>query len=423
MKKLVLVILAVLLSSISYSQSGWYQVTDTNSDVIVSAIQFTSANTGYATTCCGSIGEFLKSTNGGLNWQASQFPGYSVEDLFFLDNNTGFIQSFSYQNFISIIFKTTNGGNNWERQDSLYAIFRIKFYDYNTGFVIAKYSNIRKTTNGGLNWFSQTGVSWSEPSDLCCIDANTWLVISSSNVLNKTTNGGINWILLNITNTGFVGHSLYFINNTTGFCASQNGKMFKTTNTGDNWFQISTIDSFLVTGDMQFVNENTGYLCGFDYYNGGICKTTNGGYNWIKQKPNLNTRFYPLYFLNANTGFVGGYDRILLKTTNGGSVFVSNISSEVPDKFSLSQNYPNPFNPTTKIKFDIPVCHSCESRNPVVLKVYDIQGKEIETLVNEVLQPGTYEATFDGSALNSGVYFYKLISNGFTKTKKILLIK
>ncbi len=102
---------------------------------------------------------------------------------------------------------------------------------------------------------------------------------------------------------------------------------------------------------------------------------------------------------------------------------IRNISTEVPSENKLFSNYPNPFNPTTKIRFDIPVCHSCGSRNPVVLKVFDIQGKEIETLVNESLKPGTYEATFDASALNSGVYFYKLITNGFSETKKMLMIK
>jgi hypothetical protein len=59
----------------------------------------------------------------------------------------------------------------------------------------------------------------------------------------------------------------------------------------------------------------------------------------------------------------------------------------------------------------------------VVLKVYDVMGREVQTLVNESLKPGTYEATFDGSALNSGVYFYKLVTDGFSETKKMIMIK
>ncbi|MEI7485080.1 MAG: T9SS type A sorting domain-containing protein, partial [Ignavibacteriota bacterium] len=93
------------------------------------------------------------------------------------------------------------------------------------------------------------------------------------------------------------------------------------------------------------------------------------------------------------------------------------ISTETPSKYSLSQNYPNPFNPTTNIKFSI------INSGDVKLVVYDIQGREVQTLVNERLNAGTYEVKFDGSMLTSGVYFYKMVSEGFTETKRMILIK
>ncbi|MCI0448785.1 MAG: T9SS type A sorting domain-containing protein [Chlorobi bacterium] len=97
------------------------------------------------------------------------------------------------------------------------------------------------------------------------------------------------------------------------------------------------------------------------------------------------------------------------------------INSEVPDKFSLSQNYPNPFNPSTKIRFDIASVGTVH--RTVRLIVYDALGREIQTLVNEQLTPGTYEVDFDGSNLPSGVYYYKLETELFTETKKMVLIK
>jgi photosystem II stability/assembly factor-like uncharacterized protein len=426
MKKTVLVFLAVLFSSIVYSQSGWVRVTDSIPNLQMYAIQFTSQSTGYASGCYNGYtpGTLFKTTNTGMNWQVTQLLNYSGDDISFLDDNTGFFVGSSH--YYSYIFKTTNGGNNWIIQDSIYGTFKIKFFDYNTGFVAAKYSQIKKTTNGGANWFSQTGVNWGEPSSLICIDANTWLVASYSNLLNKTTNGGINWNVLNFSSIGFESQALYFINSTTGFCATHNGKIFKTTNTGDNWFQISNVTNTNIwsTGNLHFVNDNTGYLSGRSD-SGSVFKTTNGGYNWVIQKPIPNTLFLALYFINATTGFVGGNHGYIFKTTNGGSVFVSNISSEVPEKFSLGQNYPNPFNPTTKIRFSIvngfPI--GAFGNDKAVLKVYDVMGREVLTLVNERLQPGTYEASFDGSALNSGVYFYRLITEGYCETKKMLLIK
>ncbi len=98
-------------------------------------------------------------------------------------------------------------------------------------------------------------------------------------------------------------------------------------------------------------------------------------------------------------------------------VGIQPISTNVPDKFSLSQNYPNPFNPATTIKFDI--------RTPAFTKlsVFDVLGREIKTLVNEELKTGSYSLVFDGSEFNSGVYFYRLTSGDFVETKRMLLVK
>jgi hypothetical protein len=90
-------------------------------------------------------------------------------------------------------------------------------------------------------------------------------------------------------------------------------------------------------------------------------------------------------------------------------------------EFALSQNYPNPFNPSTKIEFRI------ADFGFVSLKVYDILGNEIATLVNEEKQPGTYEVEFNSSSIkhlqSSGIYFYKLKAGSFVETKKMILLK
>jgi flagellar hook assembly protein FlgD len=102
----------------------------------------------------------------------------------------------------------------------------------------------------------------------------------------------------------------------------------------------------------------------------------------------------------------------------------NNKFETAPNSFSLSQNYPNPFNPVTKIKFTAAVVDAkFASTTNVVLKIYNILGREIKTLVNEQKPPGSYEVEFDGNKLSSGVYFYKLSTGKFSKTKKMLLIK
>ena len=94
-----------------------------------------------------------------------------------------------------------------------------------------------------------------------------------------------------------------------------------------------------------------------------------------------------------------------------------NQNSGVPNVYLLSQNYPNPFNPSTVIKFSIP------KTSMVNLTVYDVLGREVMTLVNDVMQPGEYNALFDASALSSGVYFYTINAGDFADTKKMLLVK
>jgi hypothetical protein len=105
-----------------------------------------------------------------------------------------------------------------------------------------------------------------------------------------------------------------------------------------------------------------------------------------------------------------------------GTININPIGTEVPSTFNLYQNYPNPFNPSTKIKFAIPSDVKCET-SEVKMVIYDITGKKITTLVNEKLNPGTYEVTFDGSNLPSGIYFYKLNAGNFSETKRMILIK
>jgi len=122
--------------------------------------------------------------------------------------------------------------------------------------------------------------------------------------------------------------------------------------------------------------------------------------------------------------FTGGFSNVFSAivswvTANGGLITGTgnNSALTIPDSYQLSQNYPNPFNPSTKINFTIPV------NGQVSLKVYNILGKEVMSLVNDVITAGRHEITFDGSNLNSGTYFYRLQSGNFVETKKMLLVK
>jgi hypothetical protein len=137
------------------------------------------------------------------------------------------------------------------------------------------------------------------------------------------------------------------------------------------------------------------------------------------------------YFINPgySDGVAAGDNSVRYKTKivfekdNIQYADIRNTTNSIPNKFSLSQNYPNPFNPVTKIKYELPASRGERISNYVSLKVYDVSGKEVKTIVNENQIAGAYEVTFDAANYSSGVYFYRLETNGFSETMKMLLIK
>lgn len=152
--------------------------------------------------------------------------------------------------------------------------------------------------------------------------------------------------------------------------------------------------------------------------------------NWqiiARDSNNLNLRkAYWNYLLIRNDGSLGIHNPFfaiqVLLTSVQYAVGIQSISNEVPAKFELSQNYPNPFNPSTKINFSIP------KNENVTLKVYDMMGREVITLVNQKMNPGKYSQEWlginaAGAKVASGVYFYRLVTPSYSEVKKMVLVK
>jgi hypothetical protein len=145
---------------------------------------------------------------------------------------------------------------------------------------------------------------------------------------------------------------------------------------------------------------------------------------WVYERINLNAyinkqvkfRFY-FYTDSGEPGDGFYFDDFRVVDYLNPAAGIVNISNEVPKQYALYQNYPNPFNPETKIKFDLP------KASELTIKVYDITGREVENLLNRKLEAGSYEYQWNASAYNSGVYFIKMQSAGFTAVKKVMLIK
>jgi len=165
-----------------------------------------------------------------------------------------------------------------------------------------------------------------------------------------------------------------------------------------------------------------------NYWSGDYCTikySSNGEQKWIAKFDNRNS-------YDSATGLVidkNGNIIVTGSTANGSafSVFgtvkysqpigIQPVLSEIPRKYNLFQNYPNPFNPITNIRFSIP------KESFVKLAIFDILGREVNTLVNDNLEPATYEVNWNADVIPSGVYFYRIIAGNYSETKKMLLVK
>jgi hypothetical protein len=221
-------------------------------------------------------------------------------------------------------------------------------------------------------------------------------------------------------------------------------KIIKSTDGGNTWSTPIRVNDD-PPGKEQFftwmtIDQVTGYLYVVFYdrrnYTNNqtdvfMASSTNGGVTWVNERistssftPTSNVFFGDYNGISAHNGVV----RPMWTRLSSGAlsvwtaiiniVGINQTSGEIPKSFKLWQNYPNPFNPVTRVKFDLP-----EATETVRLKVYDSLGKEVATLVNQKLSPGSYEYEWDASELPSGVYFYTLEANGFKESNKMILAK
>jgi photosystem II stability/assembly factor-like uncharacterized protein len=360
-------------------------------------IFFVNKNLGWAITLKDVFpfnSVILKTTNGGDDWAAEDFPDSSklIRTIFFFDSLSGFVGG-------SYIAHTSDGGNSWTSSDidsnmvSNFPVFKFNFLNHQFGYACGGRLDVAgviwHTTDSGLNWNAQ-GVSADEVFDIYILDSLNAITLSGDPeglfpiADLKTTNAGATW---NYNELPFFGLSftIDFRTYNEGWSAS-GYKFLLTTNRGETWEEFETPDSAVV---------------------------------------------YDLQFLDARTGFAVGENGVILKL-DPTLVNVENESLR-PDCFTLYQNYPNPFNSTSKIRFQI------SDFGFVSLKVYDVLGSEIATLLNEEKSVGTYEVEFNTNLghsdpvrnLTSGIYFYQLRVTGpetnsghdIIQTKKMIYLK
>lgn len=376
--------------------------------------------------CHSGVGiGIVKTTNSGYSWDSVQFSpvGDALNSIHFVNRSTGWTCGWG-----SVIRKTTDGGNNWIVQDYLNDVryHSVYFKDMDTGFVCGSNPNGRaliiKTTNSGSSWnvvLQDSGGSISEVYRQYWLD-NKIAWFGGNDFLMKTTDGGITFTnmfpYLTGAHYGILG--IYFLNNDTGWISGNNiqsNNIFKTTNGGLNWvFQNNPITQygFPQINDIKFLSPDTGWAVAFL---GSIIKTTDGGNVWDFDLDTNVLMNHLWVYKKSKIWCTADFGQIWYKIIDK-TVSVTNQSSIVSD-FVLYQNYPNPFNPETKITYKIP------KTEWVILKVYDISGREISTLVDQKQVVGSHTISFLKGNLSSGIYFYKIQAGESKETKKMIVLK
>jgi photosystem II stability/assembly factor-like uncharacterized protein len=423
-------------------------------------------NNGYIV---GDLGKILRTTDSGTNWlQLSSgvvLAQGELRGISFYNNNTGLSVGVNFEvggMLNGLIFKTTDGGTTWIQQlsEAKYFLDKVQFINQNKIIVVGSYEQslgvlqglILKTSNGGVAWLPQIISQVDIFTDLSFTDANNGTVVGANGAIWKTTNGGTTWNEQS-SGTTYSLSGVSFIDTDNGMTVGESGIILRTTNGGDTWYQqnagpfIEFYDVQMLTTDicytvamqgiykttdggstwqrisnhsanaLNFVDVNHGTIVAGEGYP-NIFRTTDGGISWSLQFSRTNYPLHDVNFLNLNEGWIVGKCGTILHTTNGGITFTENeTNTSQPNKFLLSQNYPNPFNPRTSLQYAI------SSRQFVTLKVYDLLGREIATLVNEEKPAGEFEVEFDGANLPSGIYFYQLKAGEYSETRKMVLLK
>lgn len=420
-----------------------------------------------------------KTTDGGATWAAlNTGTGVSTSIIYDIDMTESGVGYAAYAS--GHIAKTTNGGDTWTALPAGWsgaACYDIFIVNPSVIYALGPGGRISKSVDGGATFGQLPSLGTTTLYSMHFFSPDTGFVVGSSGKILRTTDGGgtFSEITSPVTTTIYV---VRFLNRQTGWFGASGGDVYYTLDGGATWTKSRIrIGSSQSTRDIQF-KDGILWLVGTDgmimrgyadplipveltsftaSVNGNdvILKWTtatetnnlrfdveraegNGG-NWrqigvVEGRGNTVTP-QAYNFVDANIA-TGSYSYRLKQVDYDGSFTYSktlNVEAEIPAEFSLGNNYPNPFNPSTVIKYSLPMINDQKSPIKVTLKVFDILGREVASLVNGEQEPGSYQVEFNTSGINtpgygSGVYYYQLraeVSSGrsFVATKKMLLVK
>jgi len=362
-------------------------------------------------------------TLGTSNWAAA-FGGDGGE-VCFNTPNPQFILGETQNNGVQ---RSQNGGASWQSGTNGLTgsgawVGPIISHPTEVGKFFTARSQVFVTTNAGAQWTPLSSGTSGTIRELAISRSDPAIMFATSGAaVYKSTDAGVTFANVTSGLPGRIITSVYVHPDSSSvalltYSGFGTGKVYKTTNGGVNWFSISGNLPDSPVNDALIYYPGTATSIYYAAMDIGVFFTNDYGATWVELADGLpNTVAMHLdYHQATNRLRIGTHGRGVWETSN--PIGLINYSNQVPSSFSLQQNFPNPFNPVTTIKYDI------LTEGFVKLAVYDILGRELRSIISQNQKPGTYTVQYDGSNLSSGVYFYKLFTNGFTETKKMMITK
>lgn len=417
---LVITIVFSCLTQTAFCQDDFWQPSAlTNKNVLSLAINsndhiFAGINLGPGGTIFRSIdnGENWIEVNNGLstNWFITSLATNSSGVIFAGSDTDG-------------IFRSTDNGENWTQINNGLTNTHVP------ALIINSNDHIFSGTEGGVFRSIDNGDSWVQIG-LTNVWTLSFAINSSGHIwagtnggLNRSTNNGESWSEINVGLDNPVVWSIAINTNDHIFVGTSNSGVFRSENNGDSWI---VINAGLTSTDVRTLAINTfGHIfagTGAAYQsNGGAFLSTDNGNSWSEVSTGLtNTDIRAIAFNSSGYTFVGTREGVFRSVE--ATVSVKEIYPGMPSSFELNQNFPNPFNPATTIRYRLP------KSTQVILKIYNLLGQEVRTLVNETQTTGYKSVIWDGKnnfgqSVSSGIYIYRLQTPEFVKAKKLLLLR
>ncbi len=421
---------ARMLKTTVYARTGiWKRQTSPTAYKLYS-VHAVSSSVAWAagTRGDGKSPVVLKTTDGGDNWAivSGAYPGFAAVSVFAIDSLHAWVSGNGGH-----IFATLDGGSSWTQQNypppqSGYVIRGFWFFDAAYGYALGDTGTsgrfvLLRTTDGGATWThlanepAGDGNLFTAANLICCTDRQHVWFGGPNSLVYRTTDGGDIWSTAAV-GTGPV-TALAMHDDSVGIACTwgEPPSFARTTDGGATWQTLSAVKpdrawaAAFPFGSKAWVAGLSTVACSPDH-----------GASWVLERtePFSGNLIAISFSDSANGWIVTDLGEILrYHDCSDGTVVWVRPEGKLPVQTLLLQNYPNPFNPTTVISYQLPAVSKVE------LAVYDVLGRKVSTLVNEVEGPGAYTVEFDATDLASGVYFYQLKARDFVQTRKLLVLK